>query len=531
MVSRYVRRVRTASGAVAVQVVAKERGRVIEVDHVGSAHDDASLELLMMAARQRLLPGQDVLDLDGLQQTPARMSDVADWTTRDASPAPEPGAAGRPRAVAAGGRLAGTSSLVLWDVLCSAYAHLGFERLGDDAFRAMALARIIEPASKAETVRVLDEIGAPCPSLRTLFRALARTNERDYRGQLATAALAHSARTSGKAALLMYDVTTLHFEVTDEDQWRRVGMSKEHRVDPQIQVGLLVDPSGFPLEVAAFEGNTAETTTLIPVLTQFQERHDVTDMVVVADAGMLSAGNLNALEDAGFSFIVGSRLTKAPYDLADHFERHGTHFTDGQILESTRVMGTGKNARQRRVVYQWSFKRNKRDNKNIDAMITKAQRIADGKTPMKKARFLKVTGAAKELDQKLIDRARALAGLKGYVTSLPAEQRSGAEVIAAYHDLYKVEASFRMVKSDLRARPIFHHERDAIEAHLTVVFAALAVSRHLQATTGVSIKKLVKTLRKVRSGVVEINGQRLSLDPVIPADAQAIIDAVTKSGH
>lgn len=194
-------------------------------------------------------------------------------------------------------------------------------------------------------------------------------------------------------------------------------------------------------------------------------------------------------------------------------------------------MGTGKNARQRRVVYQWSFKRNKRDNKNIDAMITKAQRIADGKTPMKKARFLKVTGAAKELDQKLIDRARALAGLKGYVTSLPAEQRSGAEVIAAYHDLYKVEASFRMVKSDLRARPIFHHERDAIEAHLTVVFAALAVSRHLQATTGVSIKKLVKTLRKVRSGVVEINGQRLSLDPVIPADAQAIIDAVTKSGH
>ncbi len=137
----------------------------------------------------------------------------------------------------------------------------------------------------------------------------------------------------------------------------------------------------------------------------------------------------------------------------------------------------------------------------------------------------------KELDQKLIDRARALAGLKGYVTNLPTEKLSGADVIAAYHDLYKVEASFRMVKSDLRARPIFHHEREAIEAHLTVVFAALAVSRHLQAVTGMSIKKLVKTLRKVRSGIVEISGQRLSLDPVIPADAQAIIDAVAKQGH
>lgn len=78
-----------------------------------------------------------------------------------------------------------------------------------------------------------------------------------------------------------------------------------------------------------FEGNTAETKPLIPVLNQFQERHGVRGMVVVAGAGMLSAANLNALEDAGFTFIVGSRLTKAPYDLAEHFERHGDYFTDG----------------------------------------------------------------------------------------------------------------------------------------------------------------------------------------------------------
>nr|WP_235856944.1 IS1634 family transposase [Occultella glacieicola] len=129
---------------------------------------------------------------------------------------------------------------------------------------------------------------------------------------LATACLAHSARTTGTAALIMYDVTTLHFENADEDELRRLGMSKEHRVDPQVQVGLMVDPGGFPLEVHLFEGNKAETTTLVPVLTAFQERHGVTDMVVVADAGMLSAGNLNALEEAGFSFIVGSRLTKPP---------------------------------------------------------------------------------------------------------------------------------------------------------------------------------------------------------------------------
>jgi len=85
----------------------------------------------------------------------------------------------------------------------------------------------------------------------------------------------------------------------------RAGMSKEHRAGPQVQVGLLVDPGGFPLEVHLLEGNEAETTTLIPVLSAFAQRHGVPDMAVVADAGMLPAGNLNALEEAGFGFIVG----------------------------------------------------------------------------------------------------------------------------------------------------------------------------------------------------------------------------------
>jgi len=291
----------------------------------------------------------------------------------------------------------------------------------------MVLARIVEPTSTAEVVRVLDEIGAPAVSLRTMFRSLARA--RDYRGRLATACRARSTRMTGTGALVLYDVTTLHFERDDEDDVRTVGMSKEHRVDPQVQVGLLVDPGGFLLDVHLFEGNKAETTTLVRVLTSFQARHGVSDLVVVADAGMLSAANLNAIEDAGFGFIVGSRLTKAPYDLAEHFERHGDYFTDAQILESAGVMGTGKAARSGRVVYQWRFKRSEHDDRAINAMIERAEKIADGRAPLKKARFLKVTGAAKELDRAAIDRARRLAALLGYVTNLPIETMDGAGVI------------------------------------------------------------------------------------------------------
>lgn len=503
-VASFIRKVPTASGARAVQIVHKQGRQLVGIEHIGSAHDDAALALLLEIARQRLHEGQGVLQL-GL-----------------------PSLAGSPARTLPGARVAGMSSQVLWDVLAGAYARLGFDLVGDEAFKALVLARVIEPTSKADTIRVLAEVGVPGPSLRTIFRSLTRTIDRDYRDLLARACMAHSTRTSGPTALILYDVTTLYFEAENEDELRKVGMSKERRVDPQIQVGLLVDPTGFPLEVHCFEGNKAETRTLIPVLEAFAARHGVRDMVVVADAGMLSAGNLNALEDAGFAFIVGSRISRAPYDLADHFQRHGDYFTDGQILESTRLMGAGKAARSRRVVYQYSFKRHKHDDRAINAMIARAEKIASGKSPMAKARFLKVTGADKALDQDLIDRARQLAGLKGYVSNIDPTVMDGPAVIGAYHDLWQVEKSFRMAKSDLRARPVFHHLKDSIEAHLSIVFAALAISRHLQDQTGVSIRKLVRTLRPLRSVTIEVDGHAINAEPTITTEAADILNSLQR---
>ena len=155
--------------------------------------------------------------------------------------------------------MVGTASLLLWNVLAEAYDRLGFDVIGDEAFKDLVLGRIIEPTSKADTLRVLGDIGVEGPSLRTVFRALARCIDRDYRGSVATACLAHSAKTpAGQVSLILYDCTTLYFEIENEDQLRKVGMSKERRVDPQIQIGLMVDAAGFPLEVHCFEGNKAE---------------------------------------------------------------------------------------------------------------------------------------------------------------------------------------------------------------------------------------------------------------------------------
>src|SRR5699024_12078010 len=137
------------------------------------------------------------------------------------------------------------------------YYHFGCDALADETFKALVLARIIEPTSKIDSIRVLNEIGVSAPGAATIYRCLGRCQERDYRDRWA-----HSAHAAGTSALIMYDVTTLHFETPDEDELRRVGMSKEHRIDPQIQVGLLVDAAGFPLEVHMFEGNKAETKTI-----------------------------------------------------------------------------------------------------------------------------------------------------------------------------------------------------------------------------------------------------------------------------
>lgn len=256
----------------------------------------------------------------------------------------------------------GTASLIVWDALRGMFDALGFDAVKDEAFTSLVLGRIIEPTSKADTVRVLTELGVPAPTRVTFLRCLKRVVERDYWQVVADACFAHATR-DGAAALVLYDVTTLYFEAEHEDGLRKVAMSKERRVDPQVTVGLLTDATGFPLQVHLFEGNKAVTKTLIPVLTAFRERHAVRDIVVVADAGMLSAANLLALEEAGFAFIVGSRISKAPYDLAEHFRSKGNAFT-GSASRPPAPWAPGKAARERRVVYHYKFKRSQHDNRD-----------------------------------------------------------------------------------------------------------------------------------------------------------------------
>jgi Transposase DDE domain len=503
-VSPHIRTVKTGSGARAVQIVYSRRRGSRQIEHIGSAHDDVELELLKTVARQRLAAGQGELDL-GLD-VPA----------------------------AAGGPLPIRSSRMgcLWDALGAAYEVLGFDAAsgGDEVFRRLVLARIIEPTSKLDSLRVLEEAGVRSASYPTLKRRLPVFATERWRHAVASACAAHARL--GPASLVLFDVSTLYFETDTADGFREPGFSKERRLDPQITIGLLTDASGFPLMVTAFEGNTAETKTLLPVIEAFMTAHHVQDVTVVADAGMISDSNKRAIEAAGLSFILGMRIPDVP-SVVDRWRTNhpGEQIPDGHVFTQPWPAGPSDQRRDQVIYYQYRHDRARRTLRGIDQQVAKAERAVAGIAPVKRNRFIQLSGGTRRVNRSLEAKARSLAGLKGYVTNL--DRVTPEFVIGAYHHLFQIEKSFRMAKSDLAARPIYHRTRDSIEAHLTIVFAALAVSRWIEHTTGWSIKKFVKTTRRYREITIQAGDHILTAADPIPADVRTAIEAINQraTGH
>jgi len=487
-----------------VQVVWSSRRGAREIEHLGSAHDEVGLEALKAAAQQRIAAGQGELDL-GLEP-------------------------------AAGGPLPITSSRMshLTDSLERAYRVLGLEDAagGDKVFRQLVLARIIEPTSKLDSLRVLEEAGVAPPSYRTLKRRLPAYAHEQWQQRLSQACAAHARL--GPASLVLYDVTTLYFETDQGDGFREPGFSKERRLEPQITVGLLTDQSGFPLMLSAFEGNKGETKTMLPVIKEFMAAHQLPDVTVVADAGMISDANMKAIEAAELSFILGMKVPDVPYVVGQwRLEHPGEEIPDGHVFTQPWPAGPDGKRRDQVIYYQYRADRARRTLHGIDEQVAKAAKAVAGLAPVKRNRFIQLDGAVKSVNRELEEKARTLAGIKGYRTNLAAtpdgEPVTADFVISSYHELWRIEKSFRMSKSDLQARPIYHRKRDSIEAHLTIVFAALAVSRWIKAQTDWSIRKFVKTARRYRTIEIQAGRQTITAADPLPDDLRQALEAITRS--
>lgn len=500
----FVRTTKTASGATAVQVVEKRIGRLHILRHVGSAHTEAALQILRTRAAA------------WLATRPERAGQATLFQ-----------AAGQQRLeqVLATARVSSGVSLLLRTVLDHAYHVLGFDTLDGGLFRLLVYARIIEPVSKLDSLRIIAELGATASS-NGIYTALPRYVTKRYREEVAKRCLAYR-RTASPSSLqfVLYDVTTLYFETTQPDDdgqgQRKLGYSKDHRNDcPQVVVGLLVDQAGFPLDVQQYDGNTFEGTTLIPALTAFKERlgDGEATLTVVADAGMLSADNLTKLVAAGFDYIVAARTGKLP---ESQLAALGI-----DVLKAAPGSSSEMQTAASRLILQYSEARARLDRRTRERQFERAHAIVAGTRKGQAVKFVTKTGAAQfVLNTTLLEKTKRLEGLKGYLTShtdLTAEA-----VVAQYHTLWRVEQSFRMSKSDLRARPIFHRKQDAIDAHLTIVMAALAVSRFIQEQTGLSAKRVVQLLRPLRSVQLQFEDTALPpqiVHPMVTANVQALFD-------
>ena len=254
----YIRKVKTKSGATAVQIAHKVSGKLVKLEHLGSAHNPKELETLISLAKKRIMGNQIPLFPDPRNKLQIKLKQ--------------------------------SYSSLLFHILNNQYQQLGFSLLEDLDFANLCIARIVEPTSKLDSLRVLADLGIGTVDRNRLYRCLQRVIDKDYQKTISQLCFDHV--TGVNLNLVLYDVTTLYFEVQKEDGYRKPGLSKERRLEPQIVIGLLVDRSGFPLGLQSFEGNTAETKTILPVLEDFQRKHHLKKVTVVADAAMLSRTNL-----------------------------------------------------------------------------------------------------------------------------------------------------------------------------------------------------------------------------------------------
>jgi hypothetical protein len=382
----------------------------------------------------------------------------------------------------------------LYHFLLKFYKDLGFDGLRDQVFKDLVIARLVKPVSKRQTREILESRFGKNYSLSKIYRRLKLIHSKDYQRRIEKYIQKWINKHGGKLTVVFFDVTTLYYEAFDEDDLRKIGFSKDNKVgQPQIVVGLLVARSGLPLHLDIFEGNTFEGHTMLPVVERSLKLiKDSKDLVIVADAAMLSENNLTMVETKGLRYIVGARLENLKKEIFDEVVK--LEKKDGRtkriFLNKTRVL-----------IVSYSKKRASKDKHNREKQIKKAQEVLSKRKAIRRYKFITTLGNNVRLNKELIKKEIQLEGLKGYTTN--ATNLSNGEIAGRYKELWQVERAFRISKSDLKARPIFHTLRESIEAHLTIVFTALTIARLIELKQGRSLQRIINILSPVKEVFVK----------------------------
>jgi len=385
-------------------------------------------------------------------------------------------------------------------VLERLYNELGYHTVeSGELFMHLVICRIVCSGSKLKTVEYMLRHYRKSISEQTVYRYLDYVHE-SIKLQVEQITYQHTKKVLGnKVGVVFYDMSTLYFETESEDDLRKIGYSKDGKHQhPQIMIGLLVGAGGLPIGYEIFEGNKAETKTLIPVLENMVKKFEVDRPIIIADSALLSKKNLENLQSNNYQFILGGRIKNESN--ARKQEIQSKDIDEGTPIDLEHTYG--------RLIVSYSSKRAKKDLfnrkrglKRIESKVKTGKLTKDAINNRGYNKYLKLNNETDvEVDYNAYYADSKWDGLKGYITNT---KLNPLEVIGHYSNLWQVEKAFRMSKSDLRFRPIYHRKVNRIHAHLLICFAAYAIYKELERQIKVhklpfSVERAVKELKEIQ---------------------------------
>ena len=448
----FIRKKPNKSGVVSIQIIDKSSGKYKVVKTIGSAKDWQQIKQLETEARNFLIGNQ-------LKLFKA------------------------PEETAVENFLQGLSNSQIHTIgpeliFGTLFDRIGFDAIPEELFRHIVVARLVYPTSKLKTVDYLYRYKGVSVEIQRIYRFLDRLNKK-HKETAEKIAYEYTERTLKNISVVFYDMTTLYFESEDEDDLRKIGFSKDGKFqNPQIMLGLLVGQSGYPIGYDIFEGNTYEGHTLIPTLKSIQKKYGFPKPIVVADAGLLSKDNIEKLKEEKYQFILGARIKNESELIKKEILKKALGLEDGQNFQIKKADATT-------LMVGYSDKRKRKDEYNRKKGVEKLkQKIKFGKLTKASInnrgynKFLSLTGEIEVMmDEEKIKADESWDGLKGYVTNTTLKPE---EVMENYRHLWQIEKAFRISKTDLKIRPIYHFVRRRIESHICIAFVAYTIYKELE---------------------------------------------------
>jgi transposase len=447
----FIRQKRNKSGVVSVQVIDKSSGRYKLLKTIGSTSNSLAIQQLVAQAELWIKNHSGLIEIDFAQ---------ADLLLEQLV-----------------GSIQQIKIVGIELLLGKLFVDIGFNAIKDELFKKLVLARLCYPVSKLKTVDYLRRYESFDTNETAVYRYLDKLNTAQKR-TVQNISYQHTLKVlNNSLQIVFYDVTTLYFEVEQEDDLRKTGFSKDGKhQQPQIVLGLLVSTGGYPLAYEIYNGNKYEGDTMLPVLNLFKRKYKLQNLVVVADAGLLSNKNIESLQNNGYQYILGARIKNESKTIT-------TQILSLQLENGASAIVQKDNGTK--LIISYAAARAKKDNANRERGIQKLEKqIKTGRLTKAQInnkgynRFLKMEGEIRvATDKTKIAADKKWDGLKGFITNTCLSKEA---VIENYGHLWQIEKAFRVAKTDLKIRPVYHYVQRRIEAHICLAFVAYKIYKELE---------------------------------------------------